>query len=462
MSSPLNRRQMLKTLGAMAVSPGIVKSFSGMQGPSRETGVLQEGQRQALEKPLTAVVLGAGNRGNVYAGYSLLHPEELKMVGVAEPVPYKNETFAKKYGIFDKHRFVTWEHALDVPKFADVVFITTPDNLHYGPAMRALELGYDLLLEKVIAQTWKECRDILDQARRYGRIVAVCHVLRYSPYFLKLKEVCDTGEIGEIVSIQHLEPVEHIHMAHSFVRGNWRNSRESNPMILAKSCHDLDILRWVVGKPCTRIQSFGSLTLFRPEMAPAGSPARCTDGCPAEAECPFSALKIYLRRRTWLGHLNLLEQTDEAILRALREGPYGRCVYRCDNDVVDHQICSIEFAGGVTSSFSMEGLTSYGGRKTRVMGTRGDVVGDETILTVFSFKTGQPYTWNAREAAKVNAGHGGGDYGLVRDFIQAVSRRDPSLLSSTLEASVESHLMGFKAEESRLTGKALEVNLESS
>jgi predicted dehydrogenase len=413
-----------------------------------------------LRKPVTAIVVGAGNRGNVYASYGRKSPEELKIVGVAEPIPYRNERMAREYGIEEKRRWVTWEHALEVPKFADAVIVTTPDDLHYGPAMRALELGYDLLLEKVVAQTWKECKDILDLARKKGRIVAVCHVLRYTPYFRQLRETVASGQIGEVVSVQHFEPVEHIHMSHSFVRGNWRNAEQSNPMILSKSCHDLDILRWILGKPSKSVSSFGSLQLFRQEMAPEGAPLRCTDGCPAESECPFSALKIYLQRKTYLGHLKIDEHTDEKILKALKEGPYGRCVFHCDNDVVDHQVTNIQFDEGITAAFSMEGLTSYGGRRTRVMGTGGDAVGDEDRLEVFDFPTRKHWRWSVKEADQLVSGHGGGDHGLVHDWVRAVARQDASLLTSTLEASMESHLMGFMAEESRLNGGAVkEINL---
>ncbi len=242
-------------------------------------------------------------------------------------------------------------------------------------------------------------------------------------------------------------------------RGNWRNSKESNPMILSKSCHDLDILRRMIGKPCRRLSSFGSLKLFKAENAPPGSTRRCTDGCRAEADCPFSALKIYLRRKEWLGHLQIEDQKDESILKALKEGPYGRCVYHCDNDVVDHQVVNMEFEGEITAAFSMEAFTSYAGRRTRVMGTKGDVVGDMTTLALYDFKTRTQTAWDASKAPESLSGHGGGGFGLAHDFVQAVSQQDASLLTSTIEASMESHLMGFKAEESRLSGKTVDVRM---
>ncbi|MCX6561338.1 MAG: Gfo/Idh/MocA family oxidoreductase [Candidatus Aminicenantes bacterium] len=455
--SAMNRRDALKTIGTLAAGTAL---------PARPAAAATPRQAPAgpkLARPLTAVVLGAGNRGNVYAGYADAHADELRIVGVAEPVAHKNERFAKKYGITDEHRFVTWEHALDIPKFADLVFITMPDRLHYLAAMKGLEVGYDLLLEKAIAQSWAQCRNILVQSRTYDRIVAVCHVLRYTPYFRKLKELVDNGTIGDVVSIQHLEPVEHIHMSHSFVRGPWRNSIESTPMILSKSCHDLDILRWIIDKPCRRVQSFGSQSKFIPARAPQGAPRRCTDGCPVEAECPFSALKVYLGSANWLGHLNLKTGSKEEILQALKTGPYGRCVYHCDNDVVDHQVVNMEFEGGVTAAFSMEGLTTYAGRRTRIMGTRGDLVGDEETIRIGDFAKKTVATLAVKDFAVIDSGHGGGDYGLVHDLLRSVDRRDPALLTSTIEASMESHLMGFAAEDSRLAGgKAVETRIEEA
>jgi predicted dehydrogenase len=285
-------------------------------------------------------------------------------------------------------------------------------------------------------------------------------VLRYTPYFRKLKEVMDSGSLGNIFSVQHLEPIGHIHMSHSFVRGNWRNSKESNPIILSKSCHDLDILRWLLGKSCQKVTSFGSLSWFKKENAPPGSTERCTDGCAVEAACPYSALKIYLKRKSNLGHLKLENHEEETILRELKNNQYGRCVYHCDNDVPDHQIVTLEFEDQVTAAFSMEAFTSYEGRRTRVMGTMGDVVGDMEKLWVNNFRNGELTEWDARQADRFKSGHGGGDYGLVHDFVQSVSQQNPGLLTSTIEASMESHLMGFQAEKSRLAGgQVMEVRL---
>lgn len=458
-SKSWNRRDLLKTIGSAAVGIGVVHPVIGKTSANPE--LFEDPRFKKPDRPVTCIVLGAGGRGNVYASYAAKYPDEMQIVGVAEPIPFRRERFSEKYNIPEEHQWVTWEHALQVPKFADAVIITMPDNLHYPAAMESLPLGYDLLLEKAIAQSWQECEDILIQTKKYNKIVAICHVLRYTPYFRKMKEVVESGRLGDVVSVQHLEPVEHIHMSHSFVRGNWRNSSESTPMILSKSCHDTDILRWVIGKSCKKVSSFGSLKHFREEDAPPGSTARCTDGCSYERKCIFSALKLYKEKKQWLHHLAIENNDDETILKALLEGPYGKCVYRTDNDVVDHQIVNMEFEDDITVAFSMEALTHYGGRRTRIFGTRGDLIGDESQMVITDFLTGKQETWKPGKA-KEGSGHGGGDHGLVHDFIQAVSQQDPALLTSTIEASMESHLMGFKAEESRLNGgKVMETILRS-
>ena len=452
------RRDVLKSLGMAAVASTLPNKSNSSEQKGIEILRMKQDHFKPSE-PVKVIVIGAGSRGwGAYSSYGLKLPDELQVVGVAEPIPYRRERISKAFNIPEENQFETWEHVFKKPKFADALFITTPDELHYGPAMAGLKMGYDLLLEKVIAQSWKECNDILKRAEEKESIVAVCHVLRYNAYFQKLKELVSLGEIGEIVSIQHLEPVENIHMSHSFVRGNWGNSKKSNPMVLSKSCHDTDILRWIIDKRCTRVQSFGSLKLFRREMAPEGSTDRCTNGCKVESTCPYSARKIYLKERAWLQHLNLEEVNDETILRELFTGPYGRCVYRCDNDVVDHQVSNFEFEGGITAAFSMEALTHYGGRRTRIFGTNGDISGDEKTITVANFTSGEKTTWDASKELQ-KGGHGGGDHGLVHDFVRAVAFQNPELLSSTIQVSMASHLMGFKAEDSRIKGSVEKVGM---
>lgn len=468
MKNKLNRRQALKNMllgaGALPLMTTPLSAFTANEFNEKTLSIRPFGDVNATD-PITAITLGAGARGNVYGNYAAAFPKELDIVGVAEPIPIRNQRYTQKHDIPEENRFDTWEHVFERPKFADAIIITTPDDLHYGPCMKALEMGYDILLEKPIAPTEKECRDILALANKTGRIVAVCHVLRYAPYFIKLKEMVDSGVLGELISIQHLEPIQHIHMSHSYVRGNWHNSKETTPIILGKSCHDLDILRWLVGQPCTSISAYGNLKWFKESNAPEGSTARCTDGCAAESQCPYSALKIYYRDRTYIHVFDFPEEEHdkgEFILEQLKTTNYGRCVYHMDNDQPDHYVSSMEFEEGITANFSMEAFTSYHGRRTRIMGSMGDIVGDMDEFVHTDFLTGEKTRWDIHvedvENYK-NSGHGGGDWALVTDWIKAVKEQDPDLLTSTIDASVESHVMGFMAEKSRKNKKMMPVKL---
>ena len=423
-------------------------------------------QEAKVLRPVTAIVIGAGSRGSVYASYSGQYPKALKIVGVADINAVRREQMAQEYNIAPEHRFSDWAEVFRLPKFADAVIIATPDNLHYKPCMQALAAGYDVLLEKPIAQTAKECTDILHQARKYGRLVGVCHVLRYAPYFRALKRVIDEGRVGDIVSVQHLEPVRFHHMAHSYVRGNWHSSKQTTPIIIAKACHDLDIVRRLLGKPCKRVSAFGSLSFFTRKNEPQGAADRCFD-CAAEKQCPFSALKIYIREHRYLYVFDALPKDraakDAKIAEYLRTTDYGRCVFRCQNDQCDHYVCNLEFEGAdgaaaSTASLQVEALTSYGGRKTRIMGTKGDIVGDMQTFTLTDFLTGKKYVWD-EDISKLPGyeGHAGGDWGIVKDFVLAVAHQDEKYLSSTIDVSVESHVMGFRAEQARLKSKIVNM-----
>lgn len=317
------------------------------------------------KRRVTIVAVGAGNRMNAYAEYADLHPEEMQIVAVVEPNRIRREGLAGRCGVSSENCFESWDVFFRKEKMADAVFICTPDHLHYEPTLLALERGYDVLLEKPIAQSWSECRAIVDKAHALHRIVGVCHVLRYHPYFIKLKEIIAQGRLGRLITVNHVEAVGIERMTHAFVRGLWRKESETNPMILSKACHDLDLLVWLTGKRCLKVSSYGALTWFRKENAPEGSTARCTQGCRVEKECPYSALDLYYRRKRWLRHFDLPAEAeaDSVILRELEIGPYGRCVYRCDNDVVDHQVVSLWMEDEVTVNFSMDAFTRDSGRK---------------------------------------------------------------------------------------------------
>ena len=462
----MNRRNLLKSLG-LTIGSSVISTdiLARVAKDTYSYSIPENPLHQPMDKPVTCITLGAGSRGNVYGGYAAKFKNEMKIIGVAEPIPYRNDKYTKLHQIPEENRYPTWERVFERPKFADAIIISMPDELHYEACMKALEMGYDVLLEKPIAPTEKQCRAILALAKKTGRIVAVCHVLRYAPYFVKMRELIAKGAIGEIISVQHFEPIEHTHMAHSYVRGIWHNSKQSSPIILGKSCHDLDIIKWVINKPSQKIVAMGDLKWFRKENAPEGSTARCTDGCKVERECPYSAIKEYHDRRSRLKVLDLPDDKtkhSEVIMERLRTTNWGRCVYSMDNDQPDHYITSIQFADNVTASFSMEAFTSYAGRRTRIMGSMGDMVGDMKELELTDFRTGKK-TKLVPKAEEVeeykNSGHGGGDYLLVRDFIQAVSQQNPAILTSTIDESIESHIMGFMAEESRKNGKIMTIKM---
>ena len=420
-----------------------------------------------MKKPVSLIILGAGNRGRVYADYTLRRPEEARVVAVAEPREDYRAAMAAAHALGEAQTFSSWQDVADRDKFADAVVIATPDAHHYEPALALAAKGYHLLLEKPIAPTEQECLEIIAAVEKYGVFLAIGHVLRYTPYTLALKKVLDEGAIGELISVQHLEPVGYWHQAHSYVRGNWHNEAESAPMLLAKSCHDIDWLCHVVGKACTQVSSFGALTHFKKANKPpqAGDATRCLD-CAYEPDCPYSAKRIYLSRvargetGTPLSVLSL-DTSFEGIMHALKAGPYGRCVYECDNDVVDHQVVNMQFEGGATVGFTMTGFTEMRPRQTRLFGTRGELTGDGETLKIYNFLSEQTRYINTTQSdnSEVQAsevqGHGGGDEGLMRAFIKAVATGEAKYLSATPQEALQAHLIVFAAERSRLTGQTV-------
>ena len=466
----MDRKDFLKSLGLLTAGAALMGTEDKLKAAGKLTGVEMDmstdpevdfkvkSLRASLKGgPVKVIVIGAGNRGRGYANYAKKFPECMQVVGVSDIRESRKNAMGDKFNIPEEHRFGDWSEVFTVPKFADAVLICTPDDTHYEPCMKALEWGYDVLLEKPVAQTEKECTDIAKQAHKYGRIVAVCHVLRYAPYFRAMYETLRSGMIGRVISIQHMEPVECRHFAHSYVRGNWRDSKETTPLILAKSCHDLDIIRWMVGKPCKSIVADGSLTWFKEENAPEGAPLRCTDGCPHESTCPFSALDVYVNRKAHLGVFDLKNRNDnEEILEKLRTTEWGRCVYHCDNNQPDHFVSEMVFEDGTTATLSVEAFTPYGGRRTRIMGTTGYIEGDGSKFTVYEFRSNRKIVWDKKVSdipEYAGSGHGGGDMALVCDFLEAVSWQDADRLTSSIDASIESHVMGFRSEKSRLSNK---------
>ena len=410
---------------------------------------------------VNAILIGAGQRGaQVYGAFARRNPKDIRFVAVAEPDAARRAEFCRDHGISPENAAADWRELLARPKLADCAFVCTQDNQHIAPAMAALDAGYHVVMEKPMSRYADELRALQARAEQTGRLVTVCHVLRYTPFFSKVKEILDSGVIGQVQSIQQIENVAYWHQVHSFVRGNWRREDETSPMILAKSCHDMDILLWMVGSHCTKVSSFGSLGHFRPENAPDGAPARCLDGCPAADTCPYDAERIYLRDKgvhvPVIRKVVSLENTDESVREALKTGPYGRCVYRCDNDVVDHQVVNLEFENGATASFTMCAFTWDGGRTVKIMGTHGQITGDveRDEITVTKFAGGETTT------IRLNAdpeGHSGGDKGFMRDVARQMQTDGAYTGRTQVSSSVESHLIALAAEESRVTGSTISM-----
>lgn len=400
-------------------------------------------------KPVTAVVLGTGSRGSVYAGYAKEHPEQLQIIAVADPREDRRNMLADKLNLSESARFASWQALLAHPRMADCAFVCTLDDDHTEPAIKAMELGYHLLLEKPMSNTEEECRAIVAAAKRTNRTLAVCHVLRYTPFYMTLKNLIDRGEIGEVTTINQIENVGYWHQAHSFVRGNWRTVRETSPMLLQKSCHDMDIILWLMGKDCKRVQSFGSLRHFTAENAPERAPERCLDGCPHAESCPYYAPALYMdmNRTGWPVDVITTDMSAEGRRKALEEGPYGRCVYHCDNDVVDRQVVNLEFEGGAVATFTMTGLSADFSRQLKIFGTRGQIEADMGTGEIILQRFGEEKKSIPIDTDKEASGHGGGDFGIMQDFLHILRNGGES--RSCAEVSLQSHLICFAAEKSR-------------
>jgi predicted dehydrogenase len=451
-----------------------------------------------MTKPLKAILFGAGARGaESYGPYAIEHPDQIRFIAVAEPREARRINFATRHGIPEERSFETWQQALEREIPADVVINCTQDQMHAESSIPALEAGYDLLLEKPIAHSLEETIRIVHTAEQNDRYLQICHVLRFTDFFKKVKSLLDEQRLGQVITISHRENVSSWHMAHSFVRGDWRRADLSSPMILAKCCHDLDLLTWFTGEAPSSLSSFGSLGHFKPEHAPPGAPPRCTDGCPVEDSCPFYAPAVYIDLVPFKYALSqsriplykfagsqslkhpkviqaiskviprLRELTDykgwprsvvsddpgneASLLKALQEGPYGRCVYHCDNDVVDHQDVTMEFPSGITANLTMHGHSHEEGRTLRIDGTRASLLAKfsfhRSFIEVHDHRSMEIEVYDFPSTVE-QVGHGGGDAGIMRDFVQNVLDRQNSV--SGAREALESHYMAFAAEHSRL------------
>ena len=405
-------------------------------------------------KKVRVGVIGCGNRGSAYSDYILNHPEEAEIAYVCDILPERLEKVGNKYGVPEERRFSDAKDMISQLQDVDLVIVSTLDGDHFNHATMVLKKGINCLLEKPMSPDPWECLELVRLARANGCHLLVCHVLRYTPVFSTIKQLLEEDAVGRIISVHHAENASYTHIAHSYVRGNFRNF---SPIILAKSCHDLDILNWLIGKKCVKISSFGELTYFKKENAPAGSAERCMD-CSVEQECPFSAMKQYLTDNVvWPTSMISVDTSLEARKKALREGGYGRCVFHCDNAVADHQVVNMLYEDGITASFNLNGFNATETRELRILGTKGDLRAnmEKNYVTVRRFGETEERIIRPKAAEGT---HSGGDTMLMRDVISMIRSENWESARTSAELSVDSHIMAFAAEDSR--HKSIVVDIE--
>jgi predicted dehydrogenase len=420
-----------------------------------------------MSRQVSAIIVGAGHRGVGYGSYSLSHPDELKIVGVADPDDVRREKARAKFDLPAESCFRTAEELAQRPKFADAVINGTMDRQHVPTTLPLLDAGYDVLLEKPICPTREELLTLLHAVRRTGRRLMIGHVLRYAPFYVAIKKRVLAGDIGEIMSINTTERVSYHHMAVAFVRGKW-NRREINPMLLAKCCHDLDLVAWFKsGVAPTQVASFGHLSYFKPEHAPEGAGLRCLVDCKIEADCRYSCRKHYIEQKRWGAYAwesieHIPSPTEEDKLQSLRtDNPYGRCVWHCGNDVVDHQSVIVDFADDTTAAHTMVCGTAKPCRTLHLVGTHGEIEGEmeagRFVVRHPDARAGHEFSEELVDLSVTGDGHGGGDMRLVGDFVSVVRGDEPSISTTTVEDSVYGHLVAFAADDAMTAGKVVRI-----
>ena len=402
------------------------------------------------------VVFGLGQRGHIFATYAKKYPQQFLLTAIIENNPIKIEQAKKEYvGV---PIYTDYKAFLETKTPADLVAVATQDEQHKEHAVAMMQAGYDLLLEKPIANHIEDCYRIYEASKLYNRKVIVCHVLRYTPFYSTVKRIIDSGKLGDIVTIHASENVGYFHQAHSFVRGPWRNKEQSSPMILAKCCHDMDIIRYLMGVPCVSVNSYGDLYYFHSGNAPANSTQYCSD-CPCE-DCMYKAQTLYTdTEQGWCAHYFLKDEwTKENVLRDLKGTQYDRCVFKCDNDVVDHQVTVMRFEGGKTACHTMTAFSKEIYRDLKVHGTKAELVGvvEKNFIEIRNFG-GEVERVNIDVSDATVGGHMGGDYFMMKNVYNALNGQ-PAEGISYLDVSIESHLMSFGAETSRLNdGKTVKI-----
>ena len=431
------------------------------------------------KEPLKAVVVGAGHRALLYASYALQHPDELQIVAVADPREGRRTQVAQLYGLPADRCFVTSEELAQRPQLADVAINGTMDHQHVATSLPLLASGYDLLLEKPFATSEAEMWQLVRAARRHKRKVSICHVLRYTPFYAAIRQQVQNGVIGDLLSVQTVEHVSYHHMAVGFVRGKWsQTSYCHSTMLMAKCCHDLDLIAWMKSGISPRsVASFGSNLQFRPERAPAGAGTRCLVDCPIEAQCLYSARKHYIDHPdrwtfyVWESLEHLAEPTIEDKVDSLKtDNPYGRCAWKCEMDVVDHQSVAIEIEDGSTATHNMIGGTSRPSRSIHLVGTLGEIQGvfedRRFVIRHIDPRPGHEYSERlvdldvAGDMHGAFGGHGGGDLRLVADFLRVVRGEPASISTTDIRDSVAGHLIGFCADRAMQERRVVDVQLE--
>lgn len=413
------------------------------------------------EKKLRVAVVGCGSRGTGYAKLAATLPEKFRLVAAADPVPERVERIR---ALSSDQNFLAYDSAeallADRPD-VDLVMLATQDDDHYEQAVGSMEQGYDLLLEKPVSNSMDEIIAIEKKAVELGRRVVVCHVLRYSQFYRKVKQLIDDGVLGDLVSVHAVEGVGAWHFCHSFVRGHWAVTEESSPMILAKCCHDMDLLHWLIGRECRSIASTGSLNFFRAENAPEGAPERCHQGCPAAADCAYNANRYLTETgRGWLAMVydRARTATDEEILQWLETSRWGRCVFRCDNTAVDHQVLAMDFDEDISCTFTMTAFDN--GRNLELCGTKAVLKGGEFVYR----SSGSDIIVENHQGETIekicfedHGGHLGGDEGLIEALHGRMVDWPLEDVQRELRQVVHGHRMAFTAEEARQTGVVVKI-----
>ena len=396
---------------------------------------------------VTFSVVGLGGRASAYlSALQELYPNEHQVVAVADPDPAKQARARNDYGLQDNQIFDTDLDLMEQPRLSDVAIVATQDKLHLRDIRGLLAKGYDLILEKPVATTLEELQEIAAVSKSFpDQMVAVCHVLRHTVFFGEIRRILESGRFGPVVSIQHNENIGYYHFAHSYVRGPWNNSETSGPLTLTKSCHDMDILLYLLENThCQQISSYGALSIFnRDHYDPATMAPMCVD-CPQNESCAFSAPKLYSSGK--IKSVVFDRSSVDKVRENLGTSPYGRCVYHCDNNVVDHQSTAIQFDNGVTATFSLSAFSAKVNRSLKIMCQFGEIRAIEKpyLIETTDFRTDET---TVTELDIRDRGHGGGDKAFVKDFMESYLHGVP--FNSTLEQAIESHAMALLAEESR-------------